>query len=129
MAKENSIMKDFVKKQSSPISIGKPKIRSNEELVNEGVAEKKEQPKEVQPIDTPTARPVVRTVLAPVEELTPAPKKVGRPKGDVEKVKISIYVPAEVKEKIVKLQHMNMKSSINDVMMEAVNDLLDKYTL
>lgn len=121
---DNNIMKDFVKKQSSPISIGVPKMRSTDQE-----PERIEMPAQKTVKPATESRPVARTVLAPVEEVKPAPKKIGRPKSEIEKVKVSLYLPVDVKNRLVKLQHMNMKSCMNDVMIEAIEDLLDKYSI
>ena len=102
------MIKDFVKKQTTAISIGVPRQR-------------------------PAQEAVVETPAAPVEEPAPAEKKtvrgVGRPSSGIEKVKISVYVPAEVKEKLVKIQHRNYKPSLNDVVIEAIADLINKNEL
>ena len=106
------MIKDFVKKQTTAISIGVPKQR---------------------PADTPAqaaepVREVEPVAAAPAAEETPAAKgHVGRPKSDIEKVKLSVYVPAEAKEKLIKIQHHNYKPSLNDVLMEAIVDIIKKY--
>lgn len=109
------IIKDFVKKQTTAISIGVPKQRPQGEVKEERFEEK---PAPVQPVQEPE-------VQAPVEK---GPKgHVGRPKSDIEKVKMSVYVPAEAKAKLVKIQHETYKQNLNDVLLEAINDILKKY--
>ena len=101
-----NIIKDFVRKQTSPVTIGVPKSRSAE-------------PEQVKENSQPA-----------VEVQQPAPqegKRMGRPRTYEKRAKISMYLPEELKDKIVRIQHQNFKSSINDVMIEAVHDLLKKY--
>lgn len=114
----NDIVKDFVKKQTSPISIGVPKKR------------------EEAPAEQPATAPEVShtRVQSPYVQLateTPvAPKgKPGRPKSDIEKVKLSLYVPEEIKGKLIKIQHNTYRQSLNDVILEAVVDLCAKYKM
>lgn len=115
----NSIIKDFVQKQTTPISIGVPKQRTPET------------------VPAPAAEPAPQAVQAAPEApaapqttaAAPTKGRVGRPKSDIEKVKLSVYIPAEAKEKLVKIQHTNYKQSINDVLIEAVSDLIRKYGL
>ena len=108
----DNMIKDFVKKQTTAISIGVPKQR---------------------PADTPVqaaepVREVEHVAAAPAAKETPAVKgHVGRPKSDIEKLKLSVYVPAEAKEKLIKIQHHNYKPSLNDVLMEAIVDIIKKY--
>ena len=102
---ENSI-KDFGRKQTAAVTIGVPKSR------NAGAEQVKV-----------SSQPVV-------EAQQPAPqegKRMGRPRTYEKRAKISMYLPEELKDKIVRIQHQNFKSSINDVMIEAVHDLLKKY--
>lgn len=117
---DNNIMKDFVKKQSTPISIGIPKQRPQ---VQETV--KEEPRKNDAPVYAKEPAQATATTLAATAE----PKKVGRPKSDVEKVKLSLYLPKEMKERVVRLQHISMKSCLNDVLMEAIEDLLAKNNI
>jgi hypothetical protein len=42
-------------------------------------------------------------------------------------VKLSVYLPAEAKEKLVRIQHDNYKQNLNDILLEAINDLIKKY--
>ena len=111
-----NIIKDFVKKQTTPLNIGVPKQRpangSEESRTVEPVA----------PAPAPVAAPATVEVAPEVVR-----GQVGRPKSDIEKVKLSVYVPAEAKAKLVKIQHHNYKPSLNDVLIEAINDLLKKY--
>ena len=102
-----SIIKDFVKKQTTSVTIGVPKPRTTTKDTVQEV---------VQPADTPVeAEPV-------------APSgKVGRPRTYDKRVKLSIYLPEELKDKLVKIQHHNYKPSMNDVLLEAIQDLLKKY--
>ena len=113
-----NIIKDFVKKQTTPLNIGVPKQRP---------AAGTEEVKKAEP-----AAP------APVQVTTPAPStvqtapevvrgQVGRPKSNIEKVKLSVYVPTEAKAKLIKIQHHNYKPSLNDILIEAINDLIKKY--
>ena len=101
-----NIIKDSVRKQTSPVTIGVPKSRNAE------------------------AEPVKVSSQPAVEAQQPAPqegKRMGRPRTYEKRAKISMYLPEELKDKIVRIQHQNFKSSINDVMIEAVHDLLKKY--
>ena len=108
-----NIIKDFVKKQTTPLTIGVPRQRP---------AEENQQPVQVQPKRQ-------EPVSAPAPAAPETRGHVGRPKSDIEKVKLSVYIPAEAKEKLVKIQHTNYKQSINDVLIEAVSDLIRKYGL
>lgn len=117
----NDIVKDFVKKQTTPISIGVPKKREETPA---------EQPAEAPAVShTRVQSPYVQQAAeapAPVA----APKgKPGRPKSDIEKVKLSLYVPDEIKEKLIKIQHNTYRQSLNDVILEAVVDLCAKYKM
>ncbi len=104
----NDIIKDFVKRQTTGVTIGVPKSRPTHEEITQDIPDEFKQ-------------------AAPEEEPKTAKGHVGRPKSLVEKVKISVYVPAEVKEKLVKIQHNNYKQNLNDVMTEAIDCLLAKY--
>ena len=115
-----NIIKDFVKKQTTPLTIGVPKPKpqaGSEPAPRIGV--------------TPVA-PAVDSVkeTAPVTvqaEQNPVKGHVGRPKSEVEKVKLSVYVPAEAKAKLIKIQHHNYRQNLNDVLLEAVLDIIKKY--
>ena len=109
------IIKDFVKKQTTAISIGVPKQRPQCEVKEERFEEKPDTVQEVKESE----------VQAPVEKATK--RHVGRPKSEIEKVKMSVYVPAEAKAKLIKIQHETYKQNLNDVLLEAINDILKKY--
>ena len=100
----DTTIKDFVKKQTTAITIGVPKAR------NAG---------ESQPVQAPVPQ-VTQEYVAPKGH-------VGRPKSDITKVKISVYLPEEAKAKLVRIQHQNYKQNLNDVLLEAINDLIKKY--
>lgn len=109
------IIKDFVKKQTTAISIGVPKQKPQGEVREVRFEEKQEYAPAVK-------EPVVET------KAEKAPKgHIGRPKSDIEKVKMSVYVPAEAKAKLIKIQHETYKQNLNDVLLEAINDILKKY--
>lgn len=112
-----STIKDFVKKQTASLNIGVPKQRPAEEP--ERRIEPQQRPAAGQPEQQAHAPQVVTTAAAP--------RPVGRPRGDVAKVKMSLYVPEETKARLIKIQHMNYKSSLNDMLMEAIEDVLRKY--
>ena len=101
-----NIIKEFVRKQASPVTIGVPKSREEKEKL----AEFDSQPVEVHQ-----------------QTVSQENRKIGRPRTYEKRAKISLYLPEDLKEKIVRIQHQNFKSSINDVMMEAVLDILKKY--
>lgn len=105
-----NMIKDFVKRQTTAVNIGVPKQKPN--------------------VETPQTR--IGETVEPVTAPAPAPDfkvkgHVGRPKSDIEKVKLSVYVPAEAKEKLIKIQHENYKPNLNDVLLEAINDIIRKY--
>ena len=120
MADKNMMVKDFVNKQFTPINIGVPRERTS----TTETAEERRMVSETPAVKEAQAAPE-RVEAAPVR----TPKKVGRPKSEIEKVKVSLYIPAETKERIVKLQHRTMKSCMNDVLMEAIDDILKKYDI
>lgn len=97
----DNTIRDFIQKQTgNPINISVPKQR---------VAE--QQPEE-----------------KPEDEGSAHTGKAGRPRqGDEKKVKMNLYAPEEIKKKLIKIQHHNYKSSLNDVLLEAVLDLIKKY--
>lgn len=103
------IIKDFVKKQTTAVTIGVPRQRPQGD-VHEVRIESKPDP-----------------APEPVAEVKQAKGHVGRPKSDIEKVKLSVYLPAEAKEKLVRIQHDNYKQNLNDILLEAINDLIKKY--
>lgn len=113
----NDIVKDFVKKQTTPIAIGVPKKREEAQA---------EQPAEAPAVSHVRVQsPYVQQQVEPV-----APKgKPGRPKSEIEKVKLSLYVPEEIKDKLIKIQHNTYRQSLNDVILEAVVDLCAKYKM
>lgn len=117
-----NIIKDFVKKQTTPLTIGVPKQRPQ--------GESEPAPRfEAEPV-APAPEPFkeVAPAPAPVQPEPEAAKgHVGRPKSEVEKVKLSVYVPAEAKTKLIKIQHHNYKQSLNDVLLEAIADVIKKY--
>ena len=112
-----NIIKDFVKKQTSPISISVPKTRPEVQPEEKSVSNLKEELKEE-----------LRAELK--EKMTAAPEadeKSGKTKPENNKVKLSLYIDKGVKQKLVKIQHETYKSSLNDVLIEAVDELLKKY--
>lgn len=96
---ENTI-KDFVKRQTTPLTIGVPRPKT----------QKDPEPEQRMEVQQPAAK-----------------GHVGRPKSDIEKVKVSLYVPAESKEKLVKIQHRTYRQSLNDLLLEAIADIIRKY--
>lgn len=109
-----NIIKDFVKKQTTPLTIGVPKQRPQTESAAP-----------VQAAETPATEEIATPQPQPQQEV--AKGHVGRPKSDIEKVKLSVYVPAEAKAKLIRIQHHNYKQSLNDVLLEAISDLIKKY--
>ena len=109
-----STIKDFVKKQTASLNIGVPKQRPTGE------------PLRIEPTRLPVAEPE-QTAAPQMVATAAAQRHIGRPKGDVAKIKISLYVPEEIKARLIKVQHMNYKASLNDMLMEAVEDVLKKY--
>lgn len=103
-----NIIKDFVKKQTTPLNIGVPKQRPQQEVPEVRIAE-------------PVQEPVK------VEAAVSQKPHVGRPKGEIQKVKMSVYVPEEAKAKLIKIQHNNYKQNLNDVLLEAIMDIIKKY--
>lgn len=102
MAKKD-IVKDFVQQQTAPLTIGVPK-------------------KKAEPVAPAPA-------AAPVNEAPRVKGKVGRPKLAEDKVKLSLYITAEKKAKLVKIQHQTYRANMNDVLSEAVDLILEKYTI
>lgn len=98
---DNTTIKDFIQKQAgNSINIATPKTKASEQ----------------KPAETLEKEGSVRT------------GKAGRPRlTEAKKVKMNLYAPKEIKEKLVKIQHQNYKSSLNDVLFEAVIDLIRKY--
>lgn len=73
--------------------------------------------------------PVRIGVPAPVQESRfnePAVIRQGRPRVEEQKIKMSIYIPLEAKEKLVRIQHAKLCSSFNTIIMEAISDYLRK---
>ena len=73
-----NIIKDFVRKQTSPVTIGVPKSRNAEA----------EQVKV-------SSQPLVE----PQQQATQEAKRMGRPRTYEKRAKISMYLPEEIKEK------------------------------
>lgn len=98
---QNTTIKDFIQKQTgNSVNIAVPKPKS--------VRQKSEETFE--------------------EEGSVRTGRSGRPRQtDTKKVKMNLYAPEEIKEKLVRIQHQNYKSSLNDVLFEAVLDLIRKY--
>lgn len=109
-----NIIKDFVKKQTSPINISVPKARPVVQPEEKSVNDLSEDPRK-------ELKEGMTTV--PVKE----EKKLGRPRSGVEKVKLSLYVQEDIKQKLIRIQHTTCKASLNDVLTEAVSELLKKY--
>ena len=101
-----NIIKDFMRRQTSPITIGVPQSRntSSQEI-----------------------RAVSQPLTAPQQPAPQETKKAGRPRTFENRARITIYLPEEVKDTIIRIQHKTFKPSINEVMIEAVRDLLEKY--
>lgn len=96
MAKsDNNAIKDFIKSQTTPVRIGVPASP--------------QVPHEHQPIS---------------QSVSIHRETVGRPKSEILKTKLSLYVPVEDKEKLVRIQHAKMFSSLNDVMMIAISEYI-----
>lgn len=117
-----NIIKDFVKKQTTPLTIGVPKARPQAEPA---VAERVDETIKAPAVEQ--AAPATSVQVPTQQVLEPERGHVGRPKSDVNKVKLSVYVPEEAKKKLIKIQHHNYKPSLNDILLEAINDLLKKY--
>ena len=119
-----NIIKDFVKQQTTPLTIGVPKQRPQ--------GESEPAPRfEAEPV-APAPEPVKEVAPAPApapaqQEPETAKGHVGRPKSEVEKVKLRVYVPADANTKLIKIQHHNYKQSLNDVLLEAIADVIKKY--
>lgn len=111
-----NLIKDFVKKQTSTVTIGVPRVKPLGAV---------EQPR----IEVPAMEPqnVPAPLVEPVAENKPKAKHIGRPKSDIEKCKMSVYVPVEDKRKLVKIQHQTFRQNLNDILLEAINDILVKY--
>ena len=104
------IIKDFVKKQTTAVTIGVPRQRPQS------------------PVQEVRIEPEQEAIVEQTIEEKPVKGKVGRPKSDVERVKLSLYIPAEAKEKLIRIQHDNYKQNLNDILLEAVNDIIKKYS-
>lgn len=125
-----NIIKDFVKKQTTPLTIGVPKQRPQAGTETPAAAPVEQPVPEVKTVPVQAPAPATAPAAAqPVQQAEPEIIRghVGRPKSDVEKVKLSVYVPAEMKSRLIKVQHHNYKPSLNDVLIEAIADLLTKY--
>ena len=105
-------IKEFIKKQTNQVTIGIPKRRTDLEATVE------------QPVPEVPQPVAVAGSVQESEGVQPA-RAVGRPKSEVRKVKLSAYVPAEVKERLVRLQHESYRSNLNDVLVEAIMKYLD----
>lgn len=123
-----NMIKDFVKKQTTTLNIGTPRQRPAANVTPTVTRPTEIQAESPVKVEVPETAPS-QTMNDEVKPTKTVKGKVGRPKGDVEKVKLSVYVPAEVKAKLIKLQHMTYKQSINDVMIEGIYMLLTKYEL
>lgn len=66
---------------------------------------------------------------AAVEQPKPTTGKVGRPRseGKVEQVTIIVKVDRELKRKLEEVKYLTHKSTLKDVLIEAMNDILRKY--
>lgn len=115
-----NIIKDFVKKQTMPLTIGVPKQKP---IATNNF------PEGVNNIQTDsTVDSVSGSEVSTVQtSLNTFKGHIGRPKCDVVKVKLSLYVPEDVKKKLIKIQHHNYRKSLNDVLFEAISDVLKKY--
>lgn len=113
-------IKEFVSRQTGGLNIGVPRKRTEDSQTTQNP--------DTGVIPNPNK---VQTVQAeePVAETTPAQvsRPIGRPKSGVEKVKLSAYVTAEVKEKLIKIQHHSYKSNLNDVLVEAIMQYLENH--
>lgn len=109
-----NLIKDFVKKQTSTVTIGVPKAKP------QGIVE---QPR----IEVPSVEPQKATAAVQEPVAESKPKHIGRPKSNIEKCKMSVYVPTEDKKKLVKIQHQTFRQNLNDILLEAINDILVKY--
>lgn len=93
-----SDIKEFIKKQTTAVTIGVPKVRRESDAV-------------------PSPAAVQEQVNEGSVSVT---RKPGRPKTDVRKVKLSVYVPEDVKESLVRIQHDSYKMSLNEVLTDAI---------
>lgn len=68
---------------------------------------------------------------AAVVEESKRPGKVGRPKseGKVEQSTIIVKVDTELKRKLEDVKYLTHKSTLKDVIIEAMNDIVKKYEL
>lgn len=106
----NTLVEEFVERQFEGITINTPRPRQQQSEGTESAAG--------------GSNPV------PVKENgTPERRPTGRPKSDTAKTKLSAYVPEEMKVKLQTIQHRTFKSSLNDVVIEALHDIIKKYNL
>lgn len=103
-------IKEFIKRQTTTLNIGTPKVRNESDV-----------------IPAPAARPVEEQpqVRKDEEGSEASGRRPGRPKTDVQKVKLSVYVPEDVKERLVRLQHDTYRTSLNEVLTDAIMGYLD----
>lgn len=110
----NDIIKSFVQKQTTPISIGVPKQRTQETQPSAPAVE--------------PAAPIQSTAAeAPKQENSTPARRPGRPKQEVDKVKMSLYIPVEAREELLKIQHNTFTSSFNDVVLCAINEFIKNH--
>lgn len=115
-----NIIKDFVKKQTSTVTIGVPRQKPAGNVPEVRI--------EPAPAPVVTAAPAEQPVVEDPVETKPK-GHVGRPKSEIEKVKLSVYVPAEAKAKLIRIQHESYKQNLNDVLLEAIYDYIKKNNL
>lgn len=113
-----NLIKDFVKKQTSTVTIGVPRAKPQGEVGQPRI--------EVPPVDPQKVSGTAYAEVGQVEEKV-VRKHIGRPKSEIEKCKMSVYVPLDDKKKLVKIQHQTFRQNLNDILLEAINDILVKY--
>lgn len=121
-------IKEFVQKQTGvAIKIGKPAVRKPEpapSVEEPSVAETPAAPvEEVAVVATPApaAAPARKSVEAPT------PGKVGRPRIDEERVKLSLYLSKDRRDKLNMLKFTTFASSVNDVIIAAIDEYIEKH--
>ena len=87
--------------------------------------------------DNNAIKDFIKSQTSPVRIGVPAPAQTfqsnepvvnrqGRPGVEELKIKMSLYIPLEVKEKLVRIQHAKLCPSFNSIIMEAISDYLKK---
>lgn len=98
----NQMIKDFIKAQTTPIEIRKPRLEAEK---SGGVETKND----------------IKPEAAETQQLSIIEKK------RIKKIQLTYYITEEEQEKLIRIQHKNYIKNMSTLISEGIKDLIKKY--